>query len=219
MRRNGLILGGLLVCGAALLAGASADHHNADGAKPAETALPKCPVMAKEAVDFNVRSMTPEGPIYYCCPGCIRKVEKDPAKYAEAIAAQRAALAKLERVQVACPVSGEPLDGKTSAKVGDQTVGFCCPKCVAAYEKEPAKYSEGMVNAYTYQTKCPVEGKKIDPAASGKLPTGETVYFCCKECTGKFMADPLKYADAMAAQGYPLDAKKLKTAMEKSTQP
>jgi len=34
--------------------------------------LPLCPVMG-EAVDFNVKTMTDQGPVYFCCEGCIKK--------------------------------------------------------------------------------------------------------------------------------------------------
>lgn len=60
-----------------------------------------------------------------------------------------------------CPVSGKPVDPTvkmvpfsssktdTAAKAApagttDQMVGFCCPKCEATYDKDPAKYEAGI---------------------------------------------------------------------------
>lgn len=54
-----------------------------------------------------------------------------------------------------CPVSGKPVDssvktvpfnpktdqkGKASPGGTQETVGFCCPKCEATYDKDPEKY-------------------------------------------------------------------------------
>ena len=57
-----------------------------------ETALPKCPVM-DEPIDSAVSIKTEEGPVYFCCKGCINKYKANPAKYAEQVALQRRALA------------------------------------------------------------------------------------------------------------------------------
>jgi len=71
--------------------------------------LPKCPVM-DEPVDFRISTMTDEGPVYFCCKMCVGKFNKDPKKYAEKTKVQRKALAKRDRVQVTCPISGEAID-------------------------------------------------------------------------------------------------------------
>jgi YHS domain-containing protein len=43
------------------------------------------------------------------------------------------------------------------------------------------------------QTTCPVmEGNPIDKTLFVEYK-GKKVYFCCKECEGKFLADPEKY--------------------------
>ena len=184
------------------------------GEKVAPAKLPLCPVMG-DPVDFNVKTMTKDGPVYFCCPMCIEKFEDQPAKYADRVAKQRAALAKLDHVQVNCPVTGNPIDGKTSIMSGGQRVSFCCPDCVAKYEKDPAKYAAKLLAGYTYQTRCPVTGEKIDPTVYLDLPTGERVYFCCKSCEGKLLKDPAKYAENLEKQGVPIDAKKVKEALAK----
>lgn len=173
--------------------------------------LPLCPVMG-DSIDFNVKTMTDEGPVYFCCESCIKKYERDPAKYAKKTTAQREALKKMKRVQVNCPVTGNPIDGKTFIMSAGKGVSFCCPDCVAKYEKDPAKYAAKLEASYTYQTRCPVMGGEIDPAAFTDLPTGERIYFCCKGCVDKLLKSPEKYAERLAAQGINIDVKKLTSA-------
>lgn len=179
------------------------DTHKAAAGK-----LPLCPVM-DEPIDFNVMAATEEGPVYFCCARCIAKYEADKSKYSDQVKAQREMLAKMEKIQVKCPVGGEPIDPKVSKKIGEQTVTFCCEKCAAAYEKEPAKYETKLRACFTYQTICPVGGEKIDPTAFVDLPTGERIYTCCKKCGASLLADPAKYAPKLAEQGINLDLKKL----------
>jgi YHS domain-containing protein len=171
--------------------------------------LPLCPVMG-DPVDFSVRTITDDGPVYFCCDGCIKKFEKDPDRYSEKLSAQREALAKMERIQVLCPVSGNPVDGKTTAVIEDKPVSFCCDRCVPKYDKQRAKYKARLEASYTYQIRCPVSGDKIDPTAFADLPTGQRIYLCCPGCGEKLLKDPAKYAPKLAEQGINLDLKKLK---------
>lgn len=177
--------------------------------KKAESKLPLCPVM-EEAVDWNVKTSTDSGAVYFCCPPCAKKYNADPAKYEEKVAQQRAMLQKMDKVQVRCPVGGEEIDPKVSRKVDGKAVQFCCEKCAAAYEKDPAKYQARLADSYTYQVTCPVEGGRIDPASYVDLPTGERIYTCCKPCGEKLTNDPAKYAPKLAEQGINLNLKKLK---------
>lgn len=176
--------------------------------------LPKCPVMG-DPVDFSVSTMTDEGSVYFCCESCIKKFKKDPSQYTEKTEKQRKEIKKRERIQVLCPISGKPIDGKTSARIQSQKVSFCCKECVAKYEKEPAKFKAKLEASYTYQTKCPIMGGEIDPTAFATLSTGQRVYFCCPGCDKKLLAYPEKYAPKLAEQGTNIDVKKLKA--DKST--
>lgn len=182
----------------------------------AEPKLPRCPVM-DEPVDFNISTMTEQGPVYFCCKPCVKRFEKYPGRYAAETKKQRAALKKMERIQVNCPISGEPIDGKTSARIGGKKVSFCCKGCVTKYEKEPGKYAARLEASYTYQTRCPVMGEKINPTTYADLPTGERIYVCCKGCDTKLLKSPDKYAKKLEAQGIHLDLKKLKAVMKKKT--
>lgn len=186
-------------------------------ARAGEEALPKCPVTGEPA-NFNVSTTTPDGPVFFCCKKCVASMEKEPAKYAAAVAEQRKAMENRAKVQVACPVSGEPIDPKVSIEHEGQKIHFCCPKCIDQYKAEPAKYKTALAKAYTYQTKCPVSGEDINPTTAAVLPSGEKVYTCCKMCLGKLGAAGEKVAASLAAQGYPVkadDLKKAKPAEEK----
>lgn len=207
--RTGMFLATVSVFGMALL--------SADARPPNETAEEKkegeikalCPVKG-EPVNFTVSTMTEEGPIYFCCPGCIKKVEDDPKKYAEKVTEQRQALAKLPRVQLTCPISGKPVEKKVSTKQDGQKVYFCCPECISKFEKEPAKYQGKLAASYTYQTKCPVSDEDIDPSISTKLANGQEVYFSSKKCIKGFLASPEKYLPNLKKQGYVITAKDVK---------
>ncbi len=183
-----------------------------EGKKPeakADSKRPLCPVMG-EPIDFSVKTMTDAGPVYFCCSGCIDKYTKDPAKYAEKVTAQRDALKKLPRVQVSCPISGKPVDGKTKKAIDGHDVMFCCDKCPDAFTKDKDKMGAKLEGCYTYQLKCPVSGEAISGAAFKDLPTGQRVYFCCDKCIDKFMKEPEKYVGKLEEQGVTVNPKKVK---------
>lgn len=189
-----LVAVGALALGAGVLTASAGD-------KESKGKLPLCPVMG-EPIDFTVKASTDQGPVFFCCPGCIKKFEKDEKKYAEKFKAQREALAKRSRIQVGCPMSGEPVDKKATVEYKGQTIRFCCNQCVEGFKKDPSKYMHAVAGSYTYQTLCPVMGEEIDPKVYTTLKTGEKVYFCCKMCIEKFLAKPKKYVAKLHEQGY-----------------
>ena len=178
--------------------------------------LPSCPVMSDEPVNLAVSIPTPEGPVFFCCKDCIPKYQADPAKYAAKVTAQRKALADRPKTQVACPACNEPADAKVFMESGGQKILFSSTECMAKYKSDPSKYASALVNGYTYQTKCPVMGEDIDPKAFTTLANGAKVYFCCKGCDKKLVAEPTKYAPKLAAQGINLDPKELTAPSPKS---
>lgn len=193
------------------LAGAQdggAERAGSTGAKEA-AGLPRCPMM-DEPIDFTAMTMTDDGPVYFCCVDCIEQFKADPAKHAADVRAQREALAKRPRVQVACPLEGGPISEDAYTQVGGQKVYFCCENCKARYESDPAKYAGKLEASYTYQTRCPVSGDEIDPASSIELAGGQRVYFCCGRCGAKLLAEPDKYIERLQRQGYMYRAKDLK---------
>ena len=168
-----------------------------------------CPVMG-EAVNFLMSSPTPDGPVYVCCAGCIKKIKAKPAKYASQVADQRKALAKLSKIQVTCPVSGEGTDPKQFVEHNGEKVYFCCGNCVKKFKASPDRYQKALANSYTYQTICPVMDEEIDPNVFMETKAGK-VYFCCKMCDDKLVSDPEKYVPNLKAQGIDLAAADLKT--------
>ena len=168
----------------------------------------KCPVMGNP-INLAVSTATDDGPVYFCCAGCIGRYEKDAKKYADKVSEQRKALKALDKVQVACPITGEAISEKSFIEEGGKKVYFCCNGCIKKYTKAPEKYAAKLANSYTYQTQCPVMGEDIDPNASVTLTNGMSVYLCCKGCIKKLSKDLAKYAPKLADQGYSFDADKV----------
>jgi YHS domain-containing protein len=154
-----------------------------------------------EPANLALSVPTDDGPVYFCCEGCIPKYQKDPGKYAAKVAAQRKALAGKEKVQVICPVLKKPVDQKVFVESNGKKVYFCCKGCVGKYQSNPAKYAAALANSYSYQTTCPVMGGKINPQVSTTLSTGETIYYCCPGCDKPLRDNPAKYNKNLVAQG------------------
>ncbi len=171
-----------------------------------EKNLPDCPVMG-EPINLAVSTPTDDGPVFFCCKGCISKYNAKPGKFTKQVAEQRKAMEKLAKVQVTCPVTGEPVDPDVSIEADGNKVSFCCKGCVKKYQADPKKYAAKLVNSYTYQTTCPVMGEEIDPKSFTTLASGERVYLCCKGCDKKLKANPEKYLSKLTAQGYSYKAK------------
>lgn len=193
-------------------------HENQSSPKaPKKVSLPKCPVM-DEPVDFSVMKETQEGPVYFCCKTCIKKYDADAAKYEKQVAEQRKLLADLPKIQVTCPVSGDPIDDKVFVEERVNKTYFCCNGCLKKYRNEPAKYAGALTGIFTYQTRCPVMDEGIDPTSFIKLKSGQTVYFCCDGCDKKFLKDPGKYATNLESQGTHIDLKKVEVARASATE-
>lgn len=188
--------------------GLAADDKPAPGGAAPAGAAVLCPVSG-EAADLSVSTAADEGPVFFCCKKCVSTFEADRAKFATQVAAQRTALASRPKVQVRCPISGEPVDSKAFLEADGKKVFFCCSDCALKYKADPAKYQSKLANSFSYQTMCPVMGEEIDPKVSSSLASGQTVYFCCKKCIAKFQADTSKYAPKLASQGVNIDAAKV----------
>lgn len=189
--------------------------HGATQPINAETALPKCPVTG-EPVNFAISTATDDGPVYFCCKGCVKKFEADRGKYAASLAEQRKALASRPKVQVRCPVTDKPANLNIFITQNSEKIYFCSQECSSKFQKEPGKYKAALANSYTYQTTCPVMGEPINPQEFTTLATGETIYFCCPECEKKLLKEPTKYAPKLEAQGIKIDwAKAAQPSKEK----
>jgi YHS domain-containing protein len=165
-----------------------------------------CPVTGKPA-NLLISVATDDGPVFFCSDACIDAYKKDPAKYAAKVAEQRKTLADRPKVQVTCPVSGNPVDKKVFIEQDGQKVYFCCKDCIDKFKADTAKYKAKLANSYSYQLKCPVMGGDIDPASFMDLTNGWRVYFCCPNCAGPLTKEPDKYLPKLADQGILVDAK------------
>jgi YHS domain-containing protein len=43
-----------------------------------------------------------------------------------------------------CPITGEPIDPSITLEYQGQTIGFCCRRCTAQFEEDPAKYMQNL---------------------------------------------------------------------------
>lgn len=70
--------------------------------------------------------------------------------------------------EMVCPVSGEPIKKNAFTYFKNRRVYFCCKDCMAKFEKDPAKYSDGVTKQWDankllrLQVLCPISGKAIE---------------------------------------------------------
>jgi YHS domain-containing protein len=87
-----------------------------------------------------------------------------------------------------CPVSGETAVKEQFAAYKEKEVYFCCDKCKAAFEAEPAKF-EVKANHQLVQTKqfkqkkCPISGGDVVKEQSTRV-ANVNIRFCCEKCKG-----------------------------------
>lgn len=94
--------------------------------KPVNTV---CPVSGED-IDTEKTAVHEGKTIAFCCDKCLAKFNKDPKTVAAKVKADNPGNAK-------CPVSGKDVDPAT-AVVHTEEIGFCCEKCQAKFEKDPA---------------------------------------------------------------------------------
>lgn len=74
-----------------------------------------------------------------CCPGCIKKIKKDPASFVATIDAAAIAAQKKAYPLLTCPISGEPLEADAAEIVlGERLVRLCCGGCADKAKQDPA---------------------------------------------------------------------------------
>ncbi|MBI1312654.1 YHS domain-containing protein [bacterium] len=165
-----------------------------------------CPVSGKPAVKEQSAKFKGKT-VYFCCPNCPKAYKADQKKFINAVYTQL--LETKQITQVACPLSGKPVDTSKTAVLGKTTVAFCCGNC-----QGKAKESDDLAKlafadfdkGFTLQTTCPVSGKPI--AVDNKVShEGKNVYFCCPNCPKAFEADPAKYVARLPQFPKPKKAK------------
>jgi YHS domain-containing protein len=100
-------------------------------AKKLDLSKVKC-FMTKKAVKEDACVEYGGGKVYFCCNNCKGKFEKDNTKFVAMANHQLALTCQVS--QKACPMSGKALDKKTTIKVSDVDVAFCCGNCKKAAE-------------------------------------------------------------------------------------
>ena len=133
----------------------------------------------------------------------LSNVQVDLGDYVEArLLAAKQEIADREKrntpVNDKCPVSGAAIDAKFFVVHEGRRVAFCCGKCKAKFEKDPAAFADKLPKqeqaaAGPVNDKCPVSGAAVDPAHVVEHD-GRVVAFCCGKCKAKFEKDPAAFA-------------------------
>lgn len=77
-----------------------------------------------------------------------------------------------------CPISGKPVDGKSTLNVNGKKIGFCCDKCPTAYAKKYLVKEADKI--------CPVSKKAAKETESLIHLEAKKVAFCCTNCPKGF---------------------------------
>jgi hypothetical protein len=93
----------------------------------------KCPVSGGPASAAGKTVDYKGGKIYFCCPGCDSAFSGDTKAYATKANHQLYVTGQAK--QIACPLTGEPINPDLSAKIAKTSVAFCCEHCREAAEQ------------------------------------------------------------------------------------
>lgn len=109
-----------------------------------------CPVMDEELGSMGVPwKVYVEGrPVFLCCRGCIKFIERDPARYLAKLPAPEPARAtEADATAIAeqrlCPVTEEPLSsmgGPWKVYANGQPIFVCCRGCIRRVQENPELY-------------------------------------------------------------------------------
>jgi YHS domain-containing protein len=187
--RSVVMLGAMVVASVALRSAAVAQEKTDDAGSASDAAAKAetlhCPVTGEPVQREFVTRFRGKW-VYFASAAARDKFTSDPYTYADAVREQWAANPPL-RVQVRCPVTGDPPAANIYIGTGDDAVFFATEAARTKWEKDPRAYAERLAErCYTFQTGCGLCGRDIKPAASRTL--GEmTVYFCCDGCADMFL--------------------------------
>ena len=142
--------------------------------------------------------------IRLCCKSCVKDLERDQAKYLEALDAAIVAAQLPDYPMENCVVSGEPLGGEMGDPinhlVGNRLVRLCCNMCKKDLAADPTTFiskldeavAAAQVESYPAST-CPISGQPLgsmgDPYKY--VFAGKLVQFCCGGCVGRFKENPI----------------------------
>jgi YHS domain-containing protein len=112
-------------------------------AAPAKTEEKKPEV--KKAEEKKVEAKPAEAKPAEAKPAEKKVVEEQKPEAAKPQAAAAPAPVVVALVNTKCPVSGKDADSSFTANVDAKTVGFCCDKCLAKFNKDPKKFADKIV--------------------------------------------------------------------------
>ena len=101
-----------------------------------------------------------------------------------------AGVVSADPVNKLCPASGKAGDPAVIIKYSKK-IGFCCDKCKAKFEKDPASFGDKIADYKTDSKKCIVSGKDVDTAQT--LEYKAEISACCTKCEAKIKAEPDKF--------------------------
>jgi len=122
-----------------LTVGVAAGADEKAAAAPATPAAPEikhqttCPVMEGEKVNKSLYVDYEGKRLYVCCKGCIKEVNKEPAKWFKKV---EDAGITLDKIQVTCPVTNDKIDKKVFADFEGKRVYFCCAACLEKFNAD-----------------------------------------------------------------------------------
>lgn len=220
-----IVLGALTFGVAQVYASSEHDHHagaNATATPQAGTPaklladpypLTTCPVTGEELggmgdpVIYNYKGRE----IRFCCQGCVKPFEKEPAKY----------IAEIDAQIIKDQLAHYPLDTcvVSEAKLGDmgepvnmvwnnRLVRFCCSGCVKDFEADPTKYIKVLDAAVVKAQTADYPLDHCIVLTDEKIGGKDTVDFvvanrlfrlCCQGCKDDIKADPAKYIQELDA--------------------
>lgn len=103
--------------------------------------LDTCLVMEKKLDPASTIEVVRGGRLFrLCCADCVKEVASDPAKYRALLDSAAAGKQRAVYPLKTCIISGKTLsDTPVEVVAGGRLIRLCCPGCVAAVEKDPAK--------------------------------------------------------------------------------
>jgi len=136
--------------------------------------------------------------VRFCCAGCIKRYDADPAKYNAKVDEKLIAGQEKNYPLSTCINSGEDLGtGAKSFIVGNRLMKTCCGDCEKAVKAEPAKFLAKLDAAVkekqgpTYAAKtCPISGKPIEGSGVEIVLANHLVRLCCEACKGGVEKEP-----------------------------
>lgn len=111
-----------------------------------------------------------------------------------------------------CPVTGKPVNAEFVVIHEEQAIGFCCEKCKAKFEADPAELvkkvaefkpkseepkAEKKESPKPINATCPVSGKPVD-VGFVVVHQDQAIGFCCGKCKARFEADPTELVKKVA---------------------